>query len=110
MLSLDIEPINLRYKFLYYVQNVLSKCELFDIIDSAKIGRIPLNTRWAYSIKRTMNNIFNSEWEEDVKSKSSLTDYSSIKYTPSMETYLLDNIDFYGACLLVQDSLEYTTS
>ena len=99
MLSLKIEPIKLRYKFLNCIYNILMKCDLTNVIDCAKIGMLPRNPRWANSIKGTINNIFNKEWIEDVKSKSSLIDYSNIKYTPHMEIYLLDKTDFYGASL-----------
>ena len=100
MLSLDINPCKLRYKFMYHIINVLDKCSVSNnIIYCAKTGRSPDNPHWVNSIKSTLSNIFVSNWEDDIASKSSLHDYQRIKFTPGMENYLLDNSDFYGASL-----------
>jgi len=99
MISLDTDFSKLRYKFLNCVRSVLSKCDLNDVIDCAKVGSTPCNPHYASSIKSDMYNIFKDEWKEEVKSKSSLADYSIIKDTVCMESYLLDKTDFYGASL-----------
>ena len=63
------------------------------------MDRVPDNPNWIYLIKRTLNDNFNTEWDIDVNSKSSLTNHRSIKPTPGLETYLLDKVDFHGASL-----------
>ena len=74
-------------------------CGISEVFDCAKIGTTPRNPQWANSIKCIINNLFNAEWEEDIKSKSSLIDYCRIKSSPGLELYLLDDIDFLGASI-----------
>ena len=99
MLNMDTELIKFRYKFLYNIHNILNKCNLNDVAECAKNGKTPSNPQWANSMKRRINNIFNTEWVDDIQSKSSLHDYRGIKYTPGLENYLMDTTDFYGASL-----------
>jgi hypothetical protein len=99
MISLDIDPSKLRYKFMNCIKNILTKCDLNDVIECSKFDINPCNPHWAHSIKCTINKIFHTEWKADVQSKSSLADYLTIKDTPCMEKYLLDKTDFYGASL-----------
>ena len=99
MMSMDIDPSKLRYKFINCSQNVLNNCNLHDIIDCAKTGKNPEDPHWANSIKCIINNISVEDWKEEAQSKSSLADYVTIKENLCMESYLLDKTDFYGASL-----------
>ena len=64
-----------------------------------KLEPPPQDPHWVNSIKWSIRNIFEKEWKEDALTKSSLIDYLKIKDTPCLESYLLDQIDFYGASL-----------
>ena len=99
MLSMDIDFAKLRYKFLHHANDVLNKCDLSDIIDSVKFGMTPEDPSWANSIKNVIKKISIDEWLNEARSKSSLKDYIKFKDCPSLESYLLDKTDFYGASL-----------
>ena len=53
MLSLNVEPENLRYKFVHNLSNILRNCNIRNIVGCTKMDRVPDNPNWIYLIKRT---------------------------------------------------------
>ena len=79
------------------MQNVFTDCGMdFMFNKVSNCNKIKTYTRNCINI--SINN-FHSKWYENVRTKSSLSDYALIKDKPYLEDYLLNILDFYAASL-----------
>lgn len=90
---------SMRYKFLSHVDNVVKELGIHDIFECALTETNSMNPHWARSIKMLNYDRFSRKWMEGAKSKSSLSDYITLKSSPGLEQYLLDKTDFTGVSL-----------
>jgi hypothetical protein len=95
LMNLNCDVNQIRYKWLSQIIDALKKCDMDHIIHR----NVPADPHWVNTFKRINKIVYNNEWNNDVKDKSSLKDYACFKNDVQMEEYLLDKTDFYGSSL-----------
>ena len=101
MIRLESDPSHLRLKFLNSVTFRTNLCEidLDQVYECASKLSPQSNDYWNHSIKSKNNDLFASDWYNEMRTKTSLSDYMLIKESPCLETYLLNKTDFHAAAL-----------
>jgi hypothetical protein len=88
--------MHLKWKWLDSVSNILKKCGFNHVLPSIYVNS---NIPWFRSFVNINRQQCHVNWYNNACSKTSLHDYICFKKQPSLESYLMDKIDFTGASL-----------
>lgn len=90
----------LKFTFLDSCKNTLDKCGDLNMFENIfNFDNFTFNSFSVRNIDTHVADSYKTEWVNNINQKSSLKDYSKLKFTPSLEKYLLDKTNFLGASL-----------